>query len=396
MNNVATLETNESTDIDTTDLPSVSLKTQQLVRTDSLEYAKELARALSDKTIVFDNNTIEAALQNVDILLDDYRIQINMPLDAFEQMLSDGGDYKNYYDTGINTGYPKRDEYYIEQRQRIERALGFESNVTYGYLSYPEIQDVASDAKGYGNIALVLRQDVIDRSTFTLGDSIRPNICDPDNKPLLDFKSAAIAKEINDIAKYSGSDRSFQYIESQIADGISMQDVEKVVYKPRGDNTDRLRHFIELFLESTNDTQLTVCIDATDGIRDKNFVLAKEYPNIQFVMCVNTQKVSPYAQLNKLKLYLGSDQKQIENVVSTLLMNIDERETVKKIIDALKYSDGDITSTMAELFLDSVRAYSKAQTRLEQLKNNSRLHWLEDNKDLGDFPNNISFKICNS
>lgn len=261
--------------------PDVMESRPEYVHTDPAQFVQDLVR-----TGNISSETAEAALANADVMRSTARVEVRMPTDAFLTMISADGKYKTVHDGQESQGgRGSRDKNrYLNNRTATEERLGLDGrNVVYGYLGNITEIDTRTQALGYGRVALILRPEVAERSTFTTGDSMLDLW--RDRRPM-NFDTAIVAKELNDIAKYTANDNREHYIEAQIFGGVTMEDVETVSFTSKTNDTEFLRTFIMQFQEHATGIGLVVRAPDT-GVRLSNIELAHEFPDVQFVLCVS-------------------------------------------------------------------------------------------------------------
>lgn len=342
---------NPGDDID----PGVMESMPEYVHTDPTQFVQDL---LSTGNV--SSETAEAALANADVMRSTARVEVRMPTDAFLAMISTDGKYKTVHDGQESQGGRESldKDRYLDNRTATEERLGLEGrNVVYGYLGNTTEIDTRTQALGYGRVALILKPEVAERSAFTTGDSMLDLW--RDRKPMA-FDTAVVAKELNDIAKYTASNNKEHYIEAQIFGGVSMEDVEQVSFTSKTSDTESLRTFIETFREHTVDVGLVVRVP-DNGIRLSNIELAQEFPDIQFVFCVG-----------------------VRDGVSQILHHPSITAHSSAKVNNQRYADRRMEA--------SNKAYVKAKERQDTLQANAHKIWQDKYPDT-DYPPNISVII---
>lgn len=148
------------------------------------------------------------------------------------------GRFKTTYET--NT----RGDYYMTNRDDIEKkmfgcpktGLDPKDRPVYGYVDYnPE----GGAESGYGAVQFVLKDSVKERTTFTMDDSLDAKAApfkkgeelnlkhlDPDARYQLEYGVDSALENLN-------------YIEAQIHGGVSLDDVEKIIFHDNGEMLSR-------------------------------------------------------------------------------------------------------------------------------------------------------------
>jgi hypothetical protein len=146
-------------------------------------------------------------------------IMIAIPAGALQEILDDGR-IKSQFETGKSGGYLGE-----EMRSGQETfAFGYHPRIDptlrpiYGYVHNKKIRYTKAmyDVRQYGNVHIVLKDEIKNRTTFTSDDSLnQPMIPAPVNKP-------------NKMAVHPSMSFSL-YTEAQIHGGVSVSDIAKVV-----------------------------------------------------------------------------------------------------------------------------------------------------------------------
>jgi hypothetical protein len=193
-----------------------------------------------------------------------------------------GGGFKTAHELGrTDHQIPHLKDDYLKARARVEaKSLGYAEKGTkpgdrpiYGYLGGRNMDGAAHADVGrdYGSIAIRLKDDVKDRSTFTGADSFKSGIASPlkggatppppnaaaliyatrhgydiDKLPgnypdfygfkspqAIQVRAAAKAKTIDDLAK-SGAATGAKYVEAQVHGGVKASDIGEIHFSPRG------------------------------------------------------------------------------------------------------------------------------------------------------------------
>lgn len=175
----------------------------------------------------------EAAIANAEVMQPVSRIAINLPRYGLEGLLTEGRK-KSQYETGHGgTGS-------IDTRTSAEKRLGThpeagEEDVMYGYLtdiSQERRGEVGSGTAGnYGDATIVLRPEVTERSTYTVGDSINPS--SGSGGSLMGFESAVRSEAARQIAQHTPEGRRETYVEAQVQGGVRLEDIESITVDAR-------------------------------------------------------------------------------------------------------------------------------------------------------------------
>lgn len=156
-------------------------------------------------------------------------VRVRVPASKLEQILSDG-QLKTQHETGASGGSFSP----IMRDQHEANMFGAEKpRPVYGYVK-PVIPNVAlGEQHWYGGVALVLKREVVDRTTMVVGDSLdirRP----PAPIPLSEVREAtpgrilAASTEGRDYIHKDGYAPTVQYLEAQIHGGVSIKDIDHI------------------------------------------------------------------------------------------------------------------------------------------------------------------------
>lgn len=263
------------------------------IQKDPSVYVKKYLRIaqLQGRTNVTEE-TIEAARTNAEAMKPTARIAIRMPTDDFHNMISSDGVYKTVYETGKSKGVPAshpNSEQYLYMRRLSEEQRGIKFNsgepeVVYGYVDNLLTMASVTPALQYGQVALFLRQDVMSRATFTVGDSMKGI------PEAMNGGTAIVAKELNDIAQATGIG-NVSYVEAQIFGGISMADVEAVSFTLDSVDADQTGAFITNVKQRYSDTPLTIRVPTARPFDPQIVELAGQYPDVEFVYFIDVQDI---------------------------------------------------------------------------------------------------------
>lgn len=194
---------------------------------------------------------LEARIQKmVDAWAAEADAYINVPNSVLPKIISDGR-FKNQFETGTTKGLPN-----LQARASTEeKVLGVAPDAdpaarpSYGFMSaLPDGQDI--DASQYGGTTIRLKRHVLRRSSVTFGDSLDRN--DRGSQPLMAASQATApttlsfqSTSLSHIWSKLGADPSrftaaairkglrpyTDYAELQIFGGISLDDIEMVIFK---------------------------------------------------------------------------------------------------------------------------------------------------------------------
>ncbi|MHA2065090.1 MAG: hypothetical protein ACXABY_12005, partial [Candidatus Thorarchaeota archaeon] len=108
----------------------------------------------------------------------------------------------------------------------------------YGHLTSGGSESAASALNQYGRAKVILNEDVRDRTTFTIGDSLDTNAAGffptssprPVNRP--SWKAASYGGTMDPLNMAVGDDSGLWYWETQTHGGISVSDINRVLFLP--------------------------------------------------------------------------------------------------------------------------------------------------------------------
>ncbi len=247
----------------------------------------------------------EGAVSNAEAMRPSARVAVRMPRFAFEAMLEDG-QYLTAQDTGYSHGSALGpDAYlgkYLDGREKAERLLGItpgEDNpsIVYGYVDYRGNEHEEQAAR-YGSLALILKPEVIARSTFTINDSMDGGIYPIPH----DFEDAVLADQAEASKSYAHG-LVQHYVEAQILGGVTMDDVEGIVLTVNPNNpavgrsgeteewqqAEEVERLLETMTERYPDIEVTVRIRCYRGFEKKFLDLADKYPKVKFIGVVDIE-----------------------------------------------------------------------------------------------------------
>lgn len=180
--------------------------------------------------------------QRVQESFDEWRsgghVMVNVPVDYLDAILADG--VKNQFQTGDSLGL-----YEPDLRAAVEHATHnvapnapAEDRPVYGFVSRDGLERPRS-LEGYGEVTLVLKDEVRSRSTVTLGDSLNTAAT-----PVY-LDRAASPRDVSDASARSIFNNEWQivantgtqalaagavYMEAQIFGGVKREDIARIVF----------------------------------------------------------------------------------------------------------------------------------------------------------------------
>jgi hypothetical protein len=245
----------------------------------------ELDRKRADLEKRFGKQTVEAAEKNVQRIFNDPDTSVFVRVgstDTLEKIL--GNRFKTSAELGIDTHQiPYLKDGYQKARNRVEaKSLGYDEKTTqpderpiYGYLGGKDLNGASHNdvSQAYGSIAIKLKPEVKDRTTFTGSDSFKSGIAseikndgtppppnaaslvsttrhgyDRENLPKHypsyykddsadggQLRDAAKAKTIDDLAPKLALTGN-AYVEAQVHGKVTPQDIGEIHFSPKGVN----------------------------------------------------------------------------------------------------------------------------------------------------------------
>lgn len=179
---------------------------------------------------------IDAALESAEIIKDNLRVAVRVTKEVACKLLGEG-KFLTAHHSGQRTGTEKGDSHalstYLAHRDRKEREIGFapkegEPKIIYGYLEDITTQEYKDRARPYGQVSFVLKPEVIQRTTFTHGDSLQSSIMHAAR--LIGFDKAAKQFELDNTSN-TLKGRRRNYIEAQVQGGLTLDDIESITYR---------------------------------------------------------------------------------------------------------------------------------------------------------------------
>jgi hypothetical protein len=193
-------------------------------------------------TYITRNNSatdIDKALNVLKNFVKNAPVSIRVPEDVLPQILEDGR-FKNQHETGTSRGmldseYRKvaeRNAFGINQKKPTDFPI-------YGYIS-TGVNGHRPPVQHYGDVRVVLNDDVKNRTTITAQDSLSPfsNLRGAPS-PLLDPKAVSLNSDVDTYASY-GRPPDYNYVEAQIHGGITVKDIKHVYFPDTPSNRDSL------------------------------------------------------------------------------------------------------------------------------------------------------------
>jgi len=198
---------------------------------ENVKKARDHGRARLEKTAKRHKTTTDEVerkiSETVSTAVEENPIAIQVSPYALEQILEDG-QFRNQFETGTSGGY-----FDIDHRRERERAgLGIPDGAdaaerpVYGWIRTSENLGAAAD---YGDISVVLKEGVKDRSTVTVGDSLDTF----GMGTMVGVPSKRIGIEGFDDqveALYREGLSGVQYIETQIKGGVRLSDIAEIQF----------------------------------------------------------------------------------------------------------------------------------------------------------------------
>ncbi len=232
----------------------------------------------------------EGILTQAEMRLPAERVAVRVPTGALATIVEDGR-LRSVLETGKSEGGGPGKEY---QQQRIRwehNQLGQEPGeepIIYGFL---EDSDTLSDAINlgrYGDVEFVLKPEVAQRSTFTMGDSI---VNGRKGASFRTFEDAVLLKQIRDTKDQFGKSGFQSEIEAQIFGGVSLDNIESATVLLQGSSLDNYLPTIDRLHSVYPDLRLTVLLDSTKKM-NVSYQSIVNHPYIDFIPVVDAPRVS--------------------------------------------------------------------------------------------------------
>jgi hypothetical protein len=164
------------------------------------------------------------------------KIAIRLDLGVAEKILIENQPYQALAESKMTNALegdedPDRVKRYAEHRNEVEAAAGIhqaddEPRVIYGFLEETDSIVERQQAENYGSVEVILKSEVVDRSTFTTGDSLNTAYWP------IGFEDAVYARQLKDMKNQKGFMPNMGdggYVEAQIFGGVSKSDIEQIV-----------------------------------------------------------------------------------------------------------------------------------------------------------------------
>ncbi len=178
---------------------------------------------------------------DLDTILKESPISVRRTFQGAAGILDDGR-FKSQFETGTSGGafapYRRKEAEFWGLGATNE--LPDKKRPIYGYVA----TEKADRAYPYGPIEFVLKERVKDRTTITFGDSLgRFDGTNLVGAPVRSLDTGCWDRRVWDA--YVGDWRAMSYIEAQIHGGVSLQDVEKVVFHVQAFSQGTNRHMMK-------------------------------------------------------------------------------------------------------------------------------------------------------
>jgi len=176
-------------------------------------------------------------------------------------MVLDDDKMKNAHESNVMGQYAESTPDYVDLRSKVESGMFGEKTAEnapiYGYV-YPDLNMMRNrTASEYGDVTVILKDQVKDRSTVTFGDSYSDNTLfgdagvinrstatpmrNPDHRS---FNPETISKKVLEsgggISMLDGFTWEYRYVEVQVSGGISLSNIDRVIIPKLSNITDRL------------------------------------------------------------------------------------------------------------------------------------------------------------
>lgn len=203
------------------------------------------------------------------------RVIVRAPLSAFENIVQDGG-IKTVSDTLTSNGltggadcHNDRLDAYISLRQKFEsEKLGWDEtkpHIVYGFLGYTNLDDNIIQLPVYGRVELKLHPDTIERSSFTIGDSLGQvfNDCPPE---LLKPDDAILVQQALELGWQQPGHKLNQipFVETQIHNGVGLRDIESAIITIKPSDLEGIEPSLDLLHSKAPDCNIVVDLDFTN------------------------------------------------------------------------------------------------------------------------------------
>ena len=170
---------------------------------------------------------VEDRIRLIDILREDNKVVVAQPTGAALSILQ-GGRIETQFTTETSNG-----SYFPFARAAAELSMfnepvsSVESRPVYGYVVTNDRYIVGGAVEQYGSVRMVLKDDVRDRTTFTVGDSLMrggPIPCPLTGEVSDDRKFAANHGALTELSFIQTS----QYVEAQVHGGVTVDDIAEI------------------------------------------------------------------------------------------------------------------------------------------------------------------------
>lgn len=203
---------------------------------DSDEYADQMESGTAD------DEFLAAVIGSIKSDVERGDLSINFPPEVLIAVFDDPDrKFRSQFETNTSGG-----SYNTEMRRNTEAVWGPPYNwddknrPIYGHIQRP--QEPVGLASHYGSVQAILKKDVRDRTTMTVGDSLGAGgyaipVNDVDDVDQNSFLAAVTGRSvdayaISNIPEEGDEDpfRDFDYIEAQIHGGVSVNDIDTIVF----------------------------------------------------------------------------------------------------------------------------------------------------------------------
>lgn len=220
-----------------------TVKAEQVIRPPSSllesKVSSDINRA-ADNLGISEAEVEARALSNLQDIVDASDLTIRAPARVLDKIIESGG-FRNQHHTDVGASGGTFDpDYRAKAESNVFTVTPGDPPDAFPIYGYLQPQRGAAIhgygergiAEGYGNVRFVLKQEVRQRATITVGDSLGAfNYDDVGPAPLTKINKYAIDQSFRDMA--GGNLRYVSYIEAQIHGGVKLSDIDHVVF-PKG------------------------------------------------------------------------------------------------------------------------------------------------------------------
>lgn len=189
---------------------------------------------------------------------------------------------------------------YLGHKARKEKEAGIapaigEPTLVYGYLEDETTKHHKNIAGRYGEVSMILKPDVIKRSTFSNGDSLLSG-----SMGSVDSTRASLFREAQSVSSYTAASPGIvashsRYVEAQIQGGVSLEDVESItLWVPKRRGVADAQALVAKVDEQAPGLPVTIVYPSAQHLEDSVLDLAISHESVTVVLHIDVDAFGSY------------------------------------------------------------------------------------------------------